>query len=70
MTTTEMTDPAQDPPVPEGLTPAPGVDEGAGPSTRTEDFTVKLEEVFQGPLDLLLHLVKEQEVEIQEVRLA
>lgn len=70
MTTTEMTDPAQDPPVPEGLAPAPGVDEGAGPSTRTEDFTVKLEEVFQGPLDLLLHLVKEQEVEIQEVRLA
>lgn len=37
---------------------------------RTEDFTVRLDEVFQGPLDLLLHLVKEQEVEIQDVRLA
>jgi len=37
---------------------------------RTEDFTVRLDEVFQGPLDLLLHLVKSQEVEIQEVRLA
>ena len=37
---------------------------------RTEDFTVSLEEVFQGPLDLLLHLVKEQEVEIQDIRLA
>jgi segregation and condensation protein A len=70
MTTTEMTDPAQDPPVPEGQAQAPGADEGAGRSTRTEDFTVKLEEVFQGPLDLLLHLVKEQEVEIQDVRLA
>ena len=46
MTTTEMTDPAQDPPVPEGQAPAPGADEGR--SQRTEDFTVKLEEVFQG----------------------
>ena len=34
------------------------------------DFTVRLERVFQGPMDLLLHLVKEQEVEIQEVRIA
>lgn len=41
-----------------------------GSAVRTEDFTVRLEEVFQGPLDLLLHLVKEQEVEIQDVRLA
>ncbi len=37
---------------------------------RPDDFTVLLDEVFQGPMDLLLHLVKEQEVEIQEVRLA
>ena len=35
-----------------------------------DDFTVELEQVFHGPMDLLLHLVKEQEVEIQEVRLA
>jgi len=37
---------------------------------RTDDFTISLDEVFEGPLDLLLHLVKEQEVEIQDVRLA
>lgn len=42
----------------------------AAAPVRTEDFTVRLEEVFQGPLDLLLHLVKAQEVEIQDVRLA
>lgn len=42
-----------------------------GPEGSREDgFTVSLDEVFQGPLDLLLHLVKEQEVEIQDVRLA
>lgn len=34
------------------------------------DFTVHLERVFEGPMDLLLHLVKEQEVEIHEVNLA
>ncbi len=33
------------------------------------DFTVRLEQVFQGPLDLLLHLVNEQEVEIHEVEI-
>jgi len=33
-------------------------------------FTVRLERVFQGPLDLLLHLVREQEVEIHEVEIA
>ncbi|MFT6832855.1 MAG: segregation and condensation protein A [Planctomycetota bacterium] len=38
--------------------------------SRPDDFTVRLDEVFQGPLDLLLHLVKEQEVEIQDVKLA
>ena len=37
---------------------------------REGDFTVSLDEAFQGPLDLPLHLVKEQEVEIQDVRLA
>ena len=33
------------------------------------DFTVALERVFQGPLDLLLHLVREQEVEIHEIEI-
>jgi segregation and condensation protein A len=35
----------------------------------TDDFTVRLDQVFQGPLDLLLHLVREQEVEIVEVEI-
>ena len=34
------------------------------------DYTVHLEQVFQGPMDLLLHLVREQEVEIQEIEIA
>jgi len=34
------------------------------------DFTITLERVFQGPMDLLLHLVREQEVEIHEVELS
>jgi segregation and condensation protein A len=55
----------------EGAPTEGGESAGApAPAARTDDFTVRLEEVFQGPLDLLLHLVKEQEVEIQEVRLA
>lgn len=33
-------------------------------------YTVRLREVFQGPLDLLLHLVREQEVEIHEVSIS
>jgi segregation and condensation protein A len=33
------------------------------------DYTVRLEQVFQGPLDLLLHLVNEQEVDIHEVEI-
>ncbi len=33
------------------------------------DFTIRLEQVFQGPMDLLLHLVREQEVEIHEVQI-
>jgi len=36
----------------------------------TPDFTVSLSEVFQGPMDLLLHLVREQEVEIHEVEIS
>ena len=34
------------------------------------EFTIELGEVFHGPMDLLLHLVREQEVEIHEVKLA
>ena len=41
-----------------------------GAEARPDEFTVRLDEVFKGPLDLLLHLVKEQEVEIQDVQLA
>ena len=36
----------------------------------TERFTVRLERVFHGPMDLLLHLVREQEVEIQDVEIS
>jgi segregation and condensation protein A len=35
-----------------------------------KDYTVRLEQVFQGPMDLLLHLVREQEVEIQEIEIS
>ena len=34
------------------------------------DYTIHLELVFQGPMDLLLHLVREQEVEIQEIQIS
>jgi segregation and condensation protein A len=37
--------------------------------TAEGDFTVHLDRVFQGPLDLLLHLVREQEVEIHEIEI-
>ncbi len=33
------------------------------------DYTVRLERVFSGPMDLLLHLVREQEVEIHEIEI-
>lgn len=36
----------------------------------TADYTVRLEQLFQGPMDLLLHLVREQEVEIHEVEIS
>jgi segregation and condensation protein A len=35
----------------------------------TADFTVRLDRVFSGPMDLLLHLVREQEVEIHEIEI-
>ena len=40
-----------------------------GDEEASTDFTVVLERVFQGPLDLLLHLVREQEVEIHEIEI-
>ena len=34
------------------------------------EYTVRLERVFQGPMDLLLHLVREHEVEIEEIEIS
>ena len=34
------------------------------------DYTVRLEQVFQGPMDLLLHLVRRTEVDIHEIPLS
>jgi segregation and condensation protein A len=33
------------------------------------DYTVRLAELFQGPMDLLLHLVREQEVDIHDIEI-
>ena len=35
----------------------------------SHDYTVRLEQMFHGPLDLLLHLVKEQEVDIHDIEI-
>ena len=35
----------------------------------SDEYTVRLTEVFQGPMDLLLHLVREQEVEIHQIEI-
>lgn len=75
---TQASDPPTPPPAdaPDGFpsTPVPRVvpvkEVTPAPETDRDEFTVELEQVFHGPMDLLLHLVKEQEVEIQEVRLA
>lgn len=42
----------------------------SAPDQVARDYTVRLERVFHGPMDLLLHLVREQEVEIQEVEVS
>ncbi len=34
------------------------------------DYTIHLERVFRGPMDLLLHLVREHEVEIHEIEIS
>jgi segregation and condensation protein A len=36
----------------------------------TADYTVRLDQVFQGPMDLLLHLVRDQEVDIHEIEIS
>ena len=38
-------------------------------NSKDHDYTVHLDQVFQGPMDLLLHLVREQEVDIQDIEL-
>jgi segregation and condensation protein A len=35
-----------------------------------DTYTVSLDKVFHGPMDLLLHLVREQEVEIHEIEIS
>lgn len=34
------------------------------------DYTIHLERIFRGPMDLLLHLVREHEVEIHEIEIS
>lgn len=36
----------------------------------SSEYTVRLERVFHGPLDLLLHLVREKEIEIREIEIS
>lgn len=67
---TEPAAPEEEPRPENAETPPEGTEPRREAASRPDDFTVRLDEVFQGPLDLLLHLVKEQEVEIQDVRLA
>ena len=40
-----------------------------GPVTVTSDYEVRLE-IFQGPLDLLLHLIRKNEVDIFDIPIA
>ncbi|MDP6370418.1 MAG: segregation/condensation protein A, partial [Planctomycetota bacterium] len=51
---------------PNGHGPDGRAPDGHGP----DEYRVYLSQVFSGPLDLLLHLVKEQEVEISEVKIS
>jgi segregation and condensation protein A len=51
-------------------TPAPaGQTSGAGPSLSGVPYRVRLE-LFEGPLDLLLHLVKKNEVDVADIPIA
>ena len=46
--------------------------EETSPSTPTQDeaYQVKLEDVFEGPMDLLVHLIKKNEVDIYDIPIA
>jgi segregation and condensation protein A len=37
---------------------------------QTDDYKVKLENVFEGPMDLLIHLIKKNEVDIYDIPIA
>ncbi len=37
--------------------------------SQTQGYTVQLE-IFEGPLDLLLHLIRQQEIDIYEIPIA
>ncbi|MEE8348373.1 MAG: segregation/condensation protein A [Acidobacteriota bacterium] len=41
----------------------------ASPQIQNQAYTVRLE-IFEGPLDLLLHLIRQQEIDIYEIALA
>ena len=60
-----MIEPAKPDLIPPAKTPA-----GEGAAKGTVDFTVHLDRVFHGPLDLLLQLVRDSELEIHVVSLA
>lgn len=47
-----------------------GADAGRAPELEDGGFTVEVARVFSGPMDLLLHLVREQEVEIHEIEIS
>lgn len=53
-----------------GEAPQPEPPASPGAAILSDEYTVRLREVFQGPMDLLLHLVREQEVEIHEIEIA
>ena len=61
-----MIEPADPDLIPAAKIPA---SEGAAAATESPDFTVHLDRVFQGPLDLLLQLVRDKELEIHVVSL-
>jgi len=38
--------------------------------TPDEDYRVRLEDIFEGPMDLLVHLIKKHEVDIYDIPIA
>jgi segregation and condensation protein A len=53
----------------DGSAPERAEPAGEAVQGQEDDYTVRLAELFQGPMDLLLHLVREQEVDIHEVEI-